>query len=156
VAASLWQQFAAHGGTPVGHRARETAMLELRQPIVHREVVEGDSVVSAGLNWLVDPVKESFAGSDALAGGPAARPIGFLVEAGRAAVGDLLYVGPEEVGRIVYLVTSPGAGGDLGLARVAPEWQASRLEFTTPSGARLRTLAPPYVVPRSWTTPIEV
>jgi aminomethyltransferase len=134
-------------------------MFECRQPIVHREVGAEDTVVTAGLNWLVDPMKESFVGRAAVledARPPAPlRPIGFRVEEGGADVEDLLFVGPEQVGHVVYLVESPGAGGALGLAKVLPEWQASRLEFTTATGGRVRTLAPPYVVPRSWSTPIE-
>src|SRR5439155_15447610 len=102
-AASLWEQFVAHGGTPVGHRARETAMFECRQPIVHREVGADDTVVTAGLNWLVDPTKESFVGRDAVledARAPAPlRPIGFRVEDGETDVEELLFVGPEQVGQ---------------------------------------------------------
>jgi aminomethyltransferase len=158
VAGALWRGFAAAGAVPAGHRARETAMFELRQPIVHREVGADDTVVSAGLGWLVDPMKEDFVGREgALAGAEdpdALRPIGFRA-AGRApAAGDALFVGPEEVGHVVFVVDSPGAGGPLGLAKVAREWQASRLELATADGDAVQTLAPPYVVPRSWGAPI--
>jgi aminomethyltransferase len=158
-AATLWTALASHGAVPVGHRAVETAMFEVRQPIVHREVSAEDSVVTAGLNWLVDLAKEEFVGRTAMVeqwrSGPARRPIGFRVSSGTAQVGDELYVDTEPVGRITYLTTSPGVGAQIGLAKVAPSWQASRLEFSTAAGAQVQTLAPPYVVPRSWTTPIS-
>jgi glycine cleavage system aminomethyltransferase T len=157
-AAALWRALVAAGAVPAGHRARETAMFELRQPIVHREVGPGDTVVSAGLGWLLDPVKEDFVGRDAALAGAddpdALRPIGFRADGAAPDAGDALFVGPEEVGHVVFVVDSPGAGATLGLAKVAREWQASRLEFATAGGDAVRTLAPPYVVPKSWGAPI--
>ncbi|MYS21712.1 aminomethyltransferase [Streptomyces sp. DvalAA-14] len=159
-AADLWRALAAHS-VPVGRRALETAMLEVRQPVLHREVGPEDTVVSAGLNWLVDLSKADFVGRDAVVAqqvsGAVSVPIGFGVDmdTGRVEVGDELFVGSECVGRVGHVVDSPGTGGQLGLAAVPRQWQASRLEFTTGSGALVRTLAAPYVVPTSWSTPIE-
>lgn len=159
VAAQVWNALAGLA-TPVGHRALETAMLEVRQPVLHREAGAGDTVLSAGLNWLVDLSKDEFIGRDAVVAawkaGGGDRPIGFTVTSGSVATGDVVLVGDEVVGRVRTVVFSPGAGTQLGLARVAPEWQATRLEFRSADGATLRTLAPPYVVPASWTTPILV
>jgi glycine cleavage system aminomethyltransferase T len=157
IAADLWEQLVASGAVPVGHQARETAMLEVRQPIVHREVRAEDTVISAGLNWLVDLSKESFVGRDALVAAaalaPASGPVGFMVSSGEAQAGDSLFVGDEAVGEIVYVTASPSLGASIGLARVAMEWQASGLDFRTDT-ATVRTLAPPYFVPTSWSTSI--
>jgi len=159
VAPRLWRALARHS-TPAGHRALETAMFEVRQPVLHRELTEHSTVLSAGLNWLVDRTKEGFTGSVAVAAEAArdegTRPIGFGVAQGVVEVGDELLVESESVGRVVHIVDSPGYGGRLGLAQVDRQWKAARLEFRTASGALVRTLAAPYVVPRSWTTPIEI
>ena len=158
-AAQLWEQFVASGAVPAGHRARETAMLEVRQPIVHREVKPEDSVVSAGLNWLVDLGKEEFIGREAVVAAAAVPspggPVGFMVSSGSVRAGDSLHVGAEAVGEVMYVAESPALGALIGLARVAREWQAAGLEFVT-SAATVRTLAPPYFVPTSWSTAIDV
>ena len=160
IGALVWAQLEAAGATLVGHRARELAMFEVRQPLVHREVAAADTVVTAGLNWLVDLSKEEFVGRDAVvAAGPSTtriRPIGFAVTEGEAEVGDQLLLGDELVGHISYLTRSPALGSEIGLAKVDEDWQASRLQFATRSGALVETLAPPYVVPLSWTSAIEV
>ena len=144
----------------VGHKALETAMLEVRQPALHREVSDRDSVVSAGLNWLVDLGKETFVGKDAVLeswrSGGGTRPLGIAVLSGSTAVGEELLIGDAVVGSVRHLVDSPDGGPALGLASVEPEWQAASLEFGTAGGARLQTLAPPYRVPSSWSTPISL
>jgi glycine cleavage system aminomethyltransferase T len=159
IAADLWEQLVAAGAEPVGHQARETAMLEVRQPIVHREVTAEDTVMSAGLNWLVDLGKEDFVGREALVAAAAVPPVsglvGFVVRSGSAQAGDSLYVGAEAVGGIIYVAQSPALGASIGLARVAREWQASGLDFAT-NAAAVRTLAPPYFAPTSWSTAIDV
>lgn len=159
IAPLVWTQLASHGAARAGHRARELTMFEVRQPLMHRELAPDDTVVTAGLNWLVDLSKEEFVGREAvLAAGPSStriRPIGFTVVHGVPQVGDELFVGTERVGRITYLPGSPGLRSELGLAKVDQDWQASRLEFRTEAGARVQTLAPPYVVPVSWTSAIE-
>lgn len=158
IAADLWEQLVAAGAAPAGHQARETAMLEVRQPIVHREVRAEDTVISAGLNWLVDLSKEAFVGREALVAAaalaPVSVPVGFMVSSGEAQAGDSLFVGDETVGEIVYITASPNLGASIGLARVAREWQAAGLDFRTDT-ARVRTLAPPYFVPTSWSTSID-
>jgi glycine cleavage system aminomethyltransferase T len=159
VAADLWSALAAHS-TIVGQRALETAMLEVRQPLAYRECAEGQSVVSAGLNWLVDLTKADFTGRDALlaqrAAGEDRRPIGFRVEDGLVAPGDPLFVEDEHIGEVGQVVDSPTLGCRIGLASVAEEWQAARLTFTTAAQARIQTLAAPYITPASWTTPIQM
>jgi aminomethyltransferase len=165
IAADLWEQLVASGAVPAGHQARETAMLEVRQPIVHREVKAADTVISAGLNWLVELGKEDFVGREALLAAaeipPADGPVGFVVRDGSAQAGDRLYVGAEAVGEIVYVVESPALAASIGLARVAREWQAAGLDFVTDAtnathAAVVRTLAPPYFAPTSWSTAIDV
>ncbi|MGW4947543.1 hypothetical protein ACWEOZ_38835 [Actinoplanes sp. NPDC004185] len=157
-ATAVWRALAAHT-TMVGDRALETAMIEVRQPLLHREADEHSTVLTTGLNWLVDLAKPDFVGREAVLwhrqayGG--ARPIGFGVVAGRVEPGEDLFVEVEHVGRVRHVVDSPGTGGQLGLAQVDREWQASRLEFSTAAGARVRTLSSPYVTPTSWDTPIE-
>lgn len=159
VAGELWRALATHS-VLVGQRALETAMLEVRQPIVHRECGHGGTVLSAGLNWLVDLAKEEFSGRDAVLDQRTAdsgtRPIGFRVEGGMVAPGDALFVDDEHVGQVSQVVDSPTLGCQIGLASVDLAWQAAGLTFTTPAQARVRTLAAPYVTPASWTTPIQM
>jgi len=159
VAVPVWQALADRA-TVIGYRALETAMLEVRQPVLHRELDEQSTVVSAGLNWLVDLGKPEFTGRDAVlqqcADPASTRLIGFGVRDGRVEAGDELFIGTERVGAVGHIVDSPGFGGQLGLAAVQRHWQASGLEFSTAAGARIRTLAAPYVIPTSWNTPMEV
>jgi glycine cleavage system aminomethyltransferase T len=159
VAADLWSALAAHS-VVVGQRALETAMLEVRQPIVHRECKESSTVISAGLNWLVDLNKMEFLGRDAVlahrAAGSNFHPIGFRTEHGVVASGDQLFVDDECVGQVDQVVDSPTLDCQLGVASVAAEWQAARLTFATRSAARVHTLAAPYIIPASWTTPIVI
>jgi glycine cleavage system aminomethyltransferase T len=159
VASALWAAMAAHS-VVIGHRALETAMLEVRQPITHRECGPGGSVLSSGLNWLVDLSKTEFTGRDALLAQRAAdqgsRPIGFRTQRGAVAAGDPLFADSERVGQVDYVVDSPTLGCQIGLASVDPHWQASRLAFSTPGQACVQTLAAPYIIPASWTTPIEI
>jgi glycine cleavage system aminomethyltransferase T len=159
VATDLWCALAAHS-VVVGQRALETAMLEVRQPVAHRECGDGGTVLTAGLNWLVELSKAEFTGRDALlaqrAAGGDRRPIGFRTESGAVAGGDPLFVDGERVGRVDQVVDSPTMGCQVGLASVAAEWQAARLTFTTPARASVFTLAAPYIIPASWTTPIQM
>ncbi|MEV6104761.1 hypothetical protein AB0M28_08590 [Streptomyces sp. NPDC051940] len=159
VAPRVWEALEERA-VVVGHRALETAMLEVRQPVLHREAGPDSTVLTTGLNWLVDLSKEEFTGRDAVLAQRAAargtRPIGIGVAEGELAPGDELFVAGEHVGRVRHVVHSPGYGGQLGIAEVHPQWQAARLEFTSAAGARAVTLAAPYVVPASWTTPMEV
>jgi glycine cleavage system aminomethyltransferase T len=154
LAPRLWRALARHA-RPIGRRALETAMLEVRHPLPHRELSADSTVLTAGLNWLVDRTKPEFVGRAVLlALDPAEgmRPLGFRADPGAVAAGEPLFVEGERVGHVVYVVEDPGLGGQLGLAAVDRGWQAAGLEFTAAAGAITRTLAAPYVVPRSWTT----
>lgn len=135
----------------------ERAMVEVRQPVLRHELLPDDTVVSAGLNWLVDLSKPAYLGRDALVasiGEPPARvAVGVLGDI-LPQRGDELVVGDEVVGTIVHGVRSPMAGACIGLARIDRSLAASGLELglRSPSGETtpVRTASSPYVIPASW------
>lgn len=162
VASDVWAALAEHA-TPVGQQVLETAMLEVRQPVLHLECT-GQDVLEAGLGWLVDFSKDEFRGRqalmDAFRGGTATLTVGFSTEGIVPLVaGDAVYAGDERIGVVSCITESPGVGGLLGLARVEREFAASGLRLgVVPVGSavpvEVETLASPYVVPSSWSTPI--
>lgn len=159
-AAQVWAALAAHAA-PVGQQVLETAMLEVRQPVLHLES-RGQDVLEAGLGWLVDPSKPEFVGRDALmqafAERPATSTIGFSAAVGTdVAAGAGVYAGDVLIGQVTCAVVSPGLGGTLGLARVGRDFAAAGLHLhaTTEAGpVPVTTLSSPYVIPSSWSTPV--
>jgi glycine cleavage system aminomethyltransferase T len=149
---------------PVGFEALETAMLEMRQPMLHRELADDGNVMRCGLNWLVELEKEDYAGLDALVAqkdaGPDLLTVGFRAEpdVDLAAGAPVIAGGELEIGRVVHSVLSPGLNGRIGLARTQAEWTAFGLELEVDdtSGTRqpIRTVASPFLIPLSWTVPI--
>jgi aminomethyltransferase len=139
----------------------ERAMIEVRQPVLELELLAEDSVVSAGLNWLVDLAKPEFLGHEAVRAAAAAPPrrltIGFIGPT-LAARGDDLVVGEQVVGTVVHGIRSPKVGGCIGLARIDAGLAASGLELTLrkADGDRtsVRTASSPYITPASWHVPI--
>lgn len=156
-AASLWAKLTGLA-TPAGHEALEVAMVEVRQPILHREVDPEGDVVSAGLNWMVDLEKDEFLGRDALIelrdAAPEVLPVGFVtdVDVTRVAAGAAIRARDVEIGRIVHAVHSPDLGA-CGIARLRADVAASMLTVafdTTDGVAELRTVSAPARVPTSW------
>jgi glycine cleavage system aminomethyltransferase T len=156
-AEALWT--ALDAATPAGLAALETAMLEVRQPLLHREAADGATALQAGFNWLIDITKDGFVGRDAVAAefdaGPSVLPVGFATDAPDVPrVGAEVSIGGEPVGRVIWAVHSPGRGQTLGLARVRSEVAAAGLDLAIEE-ARARTLAAPYHTPSSWATSAE-
>lgn len=162
VASRLWETL-VQDITPVGQAALEIAMVEVRQPIFHRELVSG-TVLEAGANWLIDRNKEEFIGRDAvqeMCGDPATtRRIGIeLDHDDAAALLDIsLTVEGRQIGTIVHAISSPAIGNVLALAQIDVDVAAAGLEFECQSsdGTTLtaKTLSSPYVTPTSWGVPI--
>ena len=168
--AALRERFGA-SAEPVGRGVVELAMLEVRQPLLARELVDGAGVIEAGLQWLVDITKPAFLGREALLasldeatsatiGGQLDDP-GGLDDAGSSA--DLLdgaevVVGDEVIGHVVWAAQSPSRGATVALSRVRPELAASGLALAVrlADGRVLpyTTLSSPYVIPASWSVPI--
>lgn len=159
LAPRLWGELSAHA-EPAGHAVLETAMLEVRTPVLHREGAAG--VIGGGLNWLVDLGKEEFAGRSGLlaqlADPPPTRPIGLRCRQVRELPpGCPVSADGTEIGAVTWSVHSPRLDGALALAGVSAEFAAAGLRLTGTVDGRaleLETLAPPYVVPTSWSTPI--
>ncbi len=157
-AAEFWRA-ASELAVPVGQRALELAMLEVRQPVPHHELTGGASVTTVGLNWLMDSTKESFVGRDPVmadfAAPPPVRTIGFSSEV-LPEPGTAVLAAGEEIGTVVHAVHSIALGKTLGLARVQSEFAAAGLELTLNGGTHgsAYTLASPYVIPKSWSVPI--
>jgi aminomethyltransferase len=145
-----------------GYAALETAMLEVRQPILHREAGEGGTVLSCGWNWLTDFTKESYVGREAVMAeyesGPATLTVGCSIEAPEAVEsGAVVLAGDAEIGTVVHCVASPKVS-TLALARVQPQYAAAGLDLSVESHAgtaKARSLTSPYVVPQSWSLPIQ-
>lgn len=155
----MWEAIAS-SAEPCGQAALETAMLEVRQPILHRELVD-TTVLAAGAGWLTDRTKESFRGRDAVQQEFEAGLLRHTV-GGRADVlpiaGSSVTVGGVEVGEIVHAVRSPRLGEAVVVARVDVAVAAAGVSFevTEADGdpGVLTTMSSPYVVPTSWSVPI--
>ena len=159
VLGKLWEALSAHA-QPVGYGVLETAMLEVRQPVLRIECERGRGVITAGMNWLIDTTKEEFVGREAVlehfADPSTQRTIG-LVSNGPIAEGAAVLAGDERIGEIAVAVRSPATDSWLALATVPPELASAGLELVASDGSsttELRTLAAPYIVPASWTTPM--
>ena len=149
----------AEHATPAGYQALETAMLEVRQPIVRVECDASRNVITAGMNWLIDPTKDSFIGKDAILDQfetRSAATVGLILQE-RVAKGDAVLIGDENVGSVAVVIESPGLGAYLALATVQRELGAAGIEFRVVGGSSTvsaRSVPAPYVVPASWLTPM--
>jgi glycine cleavage system aminomethyltransferase T len=156
-ASSLWAQ-AAQIAPPIGQQALEIGMLEVRQPVLYREVGPGDRVQALGYNWLVDSTKEDFVGRDRMLEDDAVtRTIGFVGDA-VVADGSAVLAGGEQIGVVVHSLHSFGVGRTLGLMRVHADFAAAGLDLTVsgPGGVEheVHTKSSTYIVPKSWSVPI--
>ena len=151
----LWDAASAEAA-PAGQEALELAMLEVRQPVVHREAGDVD-ILEMGANWLVDITKEDFIGRDAVVAAfeaPAGlRTVGFTTSADAPAPGTPVTVDGERIGEVVHAVHSVGLDAALGLLRLPADLAAAGLRLTV-GDAQVTTLTSPYVTPKSWSTPI--
>lgn len=162
VAVKLWSLLKEEA-LPVGYHALEVAMLEVRQPMIHRELGDDGTVIRCGFNWLVDLKKEVFLGREALLSqkeaGPDYLTIGFGAGKSLAlAAGCPVAAAGTEIGQVVTFLYSPGLDQILGLARLQHEWVASGLELQVQDGFGqwhpARTLSAPYITPKSWNVTI--
>lgn len=148
---TLWDTV-AKSAPPTGFAALETAMLEVRQPILGRELLDDDTVETAGLNWLVDIQKEAFIGRDALLqqfdAGPPTRRVSFTA-AGDVSRGDAIRLDGETVGDVVHAAYSPSLERHCGIGRVDPAFAASGLVIEIGS-CEGRTVSSPMLTPTSW------
>jgi aminomethyltransferase len=153
-AAALWAK-AVEQAVPAGQDALELAMLEVRQPVLHRE--SAADILEMGAGWLVDITKEDFVGRDAVLAvfnGPVGRrTVGFSGIGDVPAAGTEVTVDGEVIGEVVHAVHSVGLEATLGLVRVPADLAAAGLRFTV-GGSEVTTLTSPYVTPKSWSTPI--
>lgn len=161
-AGRLWEALAQEA-TPAGYEVLETAMLEVRQPILHREVQPGDSALVAGFNWLIDITKDRFRGREAMLrefeAGVAERTVGFRREgATPPAAGSAVRVGDAVVGRVVHAVYSPRNDACVGLARVHADVGAAGVDLAIDADdggdEAIRTISAPYITPASWSTAV--
>lgn len=159
VVSDVWKRLCGLG-VPVGLDALELTMLEVRQPIVHREADDPEATVArTGLAWLVEYGHDGFVGRDAVMrefeAGPDVRTVGFATDAGvTAEPGDTVTTGDgERLGTVVHARRSPVFEGVAGLARLRADVAVPGLRLIVGSGDReaaLRTVSAPMVVPASW------
>jgi aminomethyltransferase len=134
----------------------ETAMLEVRQPVLDRETATGLTALQAGYHWLIDITKDDFCGRAAIVeefeAGLSSRLIGFTMPGGEVPIPSAeLTIGGERVGHVVVATPSPGRGEVLGLALVDIQVAAAAIEMRL-DAFTLTTLAAPYVYPASWSS----
>ncbi|MGQ9557832.1 MAG: aminomethyltransferase family protein [Desulfurispora sp.] len=159
LAEQLWTVLAGEA-EPAGYHALEVAMLEVRQPLLHRELGEDGNVLRCGLNWLVDLNKEDFWGKEALMAqrqnGYDYLTVGFCAGPAVQLAAGCVVAAAEgtEIGQVVTCLFSPGLGKQLGLARLQHEWTASGLDLLVRDvhgeWQPVRTLSAPYITPKSW------
>lgn len=156
----LWETLAS--ATPsAGYQALETAMLEVRQPVLDRELGPDGTILSCGFNWLVDVTKPEFRGRRAVMKefeqGPSRLTVGFRTDGPRSA-GARVRAAELPIGSVIHTVFSPGVGEYIGLARVAPDFAAAGLDLeieTQPDEwEACRTVCAPFLLPKSWTIPV--
>lgn len=155
---ALWAAL-AEATVPAGFDALEAAMLEVRQPVLHLELVDTREVLTTGLNWLVDITKQSYLGREALMqkveNGTSELTIGFSAPSdANLSIGSPVLIEGQQVGRVAAFAPSPGVDGFVGLIRIRADLASAGLLLRLEGGAELKTLASPYVVPGSWSTPI--
>jgi glycine cleavage system aminomethyltransferase T len=136
-------------------------MLEIRQPIFHRELT--CNPIEAGANWLIDLNKEAFRGRAAVEhlwreGVPRAR-VGLRVDCDDPAAirGASVLAADSIVGEIEHAVFSPSLGACVALASVSQPFAAASLPFECRSdevGVEALSISAPYVIPTSWSVPI--
>lgn len=156
----FWKELRTEA-TPAGQRALEAAMLEVRQPVLHREASGGAGVVERGIQWLVDPTKTDFVGRAQimaqLADTASGRLLGLSWAGEALPTGTDVLAGEKVIGSLVVKEYSPSMSKWLGLAMVDRELAAAGLTFDLRAGERgaeATSLSSPYVIPSSWSIPI--
>jgi len=156
-AAEVWNAVASVA-EPTGWEAMEAAMIEVRQPVMHRELFDDDTVISAGLNWLVDIEKEDFVGRDAVVAevdlDTSSQRVSIVSDVALARGMQLASDG-DVLGDVAHAVYSPSLGAHCGIARVRNGACASGLELAVVDAAggplgTARSVSSPAVVPTSW------
>lgn len=156
---SMRDDFVAAAGRhcrDAGLAALELTMLEIRQPVPARELVDGATLVEAGWNWLVDLDKDDFLGRDAVEGSmmePSVQTVCFRSPATDPLDGAVVATSDREVGRVVWSLAHPTLGETLGLARLDAEIAVAGLDLVARvdgAEAPVRTASSPMVTPTSW------
>lgn len=143
-------------GTLVGQWALELTMLEIRQPVPHRELRHAPTVIEAGWNWLIDLDKDDFLGRDAVEGAAAPDQRTVCFRTGATGISDdaLVETTDREVGAVTWAVHHPVLGETLGLARIDAPVAASGLTLGIRDDAgelvAADTVSSPLVTPTSW------
>lgn len=156
----LWQSFRVEA-SPAGQQALETAMLEVRQPVLHRDIPADVGVVGGGAQWLTDPTKAEFIGRerlmDQLADRESPLMVGLSWTGEDHPAGTDVLAGETIIGKLRVSAFSPALSKWLGLATVDPELAAPGLSLELRGSgynSEALSLPSPYVIPTSWSTPI--
>jgi glycine cleavage system aminomethyltransferase T len=138
----------------------ELAMLEVRQPMSWLDVSDDLSVVESRIAWLADLAKPEFLGRGALlrAFETATRAAtGFVAgddeSEGFVAGTEVMTGDGRMVGELRYSRFSPSVGHHIGVVALDRRICCSGLRLAV-EGRVIDTVASPFIVPKSWTTPI--
>lgn len=156
-AVEVWERLCKFG-TPAGHRALEVAMCEVRQPLLHRELVDDPTVATAGFNWLIDADKTDYLGRAAVVhefeNPPDRLTVCVVTDAGDVDPGTpLVTADGRDVGETVFGCWSPGVARTCGIARVEREIAVAGLTLglaTADGVVPIETVSSPMNVPKSW------
>ena len=154
----LLTEASAYGVVEADAAVLPTMMFEMRS-IQFRDVPEGNSVLDAGMHWMIDFSKPDLPAATRLARMKTSMGRrGLMVEFshdGRATEGSRLTIEGEDVGGLVRVEYSPMRGGDIGLAYVDSDIALVGVSFhVNGDGGRITAsgISVPTVLTRSMAT----
>lgn len=140
-----------------GAEVEAAATLEVRHPVLPAAADAG-TIVRFGASWLVDPAKGGYVGRDAFHAAHARErsiTVGFVTD-GEDAVADgtpVVTADGSDVGVVVTSGWSPLLERTIGLVAVDRDLSCVGLELAAADRA-ITTAASPFILPKSWKTPI--
>ncbi|MCR3759398.1 aminomethyltransferase family protein [Clostridium felsineum] len=163
ISKNLWNKILELGTDkgiiPCGMSVISSCMLEVRQPDINTEIVEGSNLFETRLQWLIDFTKEEYIGHDAIMKmmdeSPKSGVVGFSVSLdAKVEKGDSVYVDEDVIGKIICTYESCSLNKKLGLVLLENKFVAVGLvlDVRGKSGetAQIDTLSSPYIIPESW------
>lgn len=160
---SLWNGIMKSGEDkdikPCGNDALLACMIEVRQPDINTELVEGSSLFESKLQWLIDFTKEDYIGYEAVKEKMEEEVpngvIGFTCDLDKLPEdGAEVLIEDEVIGKVLCCYESKKLGGCIGLIFIKSEFVAVGLELNCKKNSGelidIATISNPYIIPESW------